>query len=106
MDGQLGAVPEIGAGGPGKNSLYLNALVLDLVMERLSEIYHECFCAAVDTVEQFRTEGGNGSNVNDEPLRARQKAGESRGGNACQRGDVQLDHVVHVVDVRIDQLGN
>jgi len=28
-----------------------------------------------------------------------------RGGEACPSGDVQLDHVVHVIDVRIDQLG-
>src|SRR6202042_846760 len=86
--------------------LDLDALVLDLVVEGLGEIEHECLGAAVDAVEQLRVERNDGRDVDDEPLRARDETGQSRGGEARQRGDVQLDHVVHLVDVGIDQLGD
>src|SRR5258708_40032095 len=105
VDGQLGAVPERGAGGSGENGLYLDTLVLDLVVEGLGEIDHECFGAAVNSVEQLGAESGDRSDINDEPFGALEQAGQSRGGKSCQSGDVQLDHIVHVVDVRIDQLG-
>ena len=39
------------------------------------------------------------------PFERCKEAGQSGGGEARESGDVQLDHVVHVVDVRIDQLG-
>ena len=79
MDGQLGAVPKLSAGGPGQNSLHLDTLVLDLVMEGLREIDHECFGAAVDAVEQFGAEGDDGSDVDDEPFGALQETRQGRG---------------------------
>jgi hypothetical protein len=75
VDGQLGGVPELGAGGSGQNGLYLDALVLDLVVEGLGEIDHECFGAAVDSVEQLGAESDDRSDIDDEPFGVLQKAG-------------------------------
>jgi len=51
---------------------------LDLVVEGLGEIDHECFSSAVDAVEQLRAESDDRGDIDDEPLGALKKPGRAR----------------------------
>ena len=98
-----GDIPELRSGGARQDRLHADALVGELVNERMREREHEGLRGAVDAVQAFRRDRDDRRNIDDRAGAAGDKARDHRIRQPCQRGDVETDHVLHLVDVGSQQ---
>ena len=96
-------VPEVGRGRAGQDGLDAHVLVGQFLVKRLAQGEHEGFRRAIDAVQDFRRDGDHRADVDDRAAAAGDER-RSRGiGEPRQRRDVEVDHLLHGVDVGLQK---
>ena len=95
--------PDVRRGRRGQHRLDTNALVGELVLQRLSEGKDIGLARAVHAIEPLRHDADHRSDVDDRACAARNEGGGGGIGQARERRDVQRDHRFHLIDVRVHE---
>ena len=103
MNRQAGDVPEPCRCRPGQDRLDPHALDCKFMMERLAEGQHERFACAIDPVQRFWRDRHGRSDVDDGAAASRDEAGRRSVGQPGERADIEADHLIHLLDVRIEE---
>ena len=74
-------------------------LSFQLILERLSEVDHVGFGAAVRAIQQLGCECHNGRDVDEQAVVTRHESRQRRERETRQGRDIQVDHGLEIVDL-------
>ena len=88
---------------PGRTAWTRTPLSAELMLQRLAERQHERFAAAIDAVERLGRDRHDRGDIDDGAAAARDEAGHRGVGQPGERADIEADHLIHLLDVGIEQ---
>ena len=77
---------------------------MQLVLQRLRKVDDVRLGTTVGAVQEIRRKSYHRGNVDQQAVLASDKRRQRRKGQPSQRGDIQVDHRLQIVDLRIEKL--